>query len=129
MKEISAPPIFVPTTSRKASCVSMMPLVAKAAKSNMAASDEWMIHVKMAAKAMAMIGSLSRGCIISGSVSDVFNGKVASRIRARESNMKPRPMNIVKRCFLRPPCSCFIWPMMPMARKAGESHERSKVRI
>ena len=85
--------------------------------------------MRSAAKPMAMDGSLFSGAIISGSVSDVFSGNVTSRMRASESSMKPAPIIMVKRCFLRPPCSWRIWPIMPMANSAGESHERSKVRI
>jgi len=127
--EMSAPPIFVPITSKKPRCILTMPLAASAAKRRMDARDEWMIHVKIAAKAMAMMGSLFSGAIISGKVADVLRGIVASRTRASDRSIRPRPIRIKNRCFFLPPFSYFIWPIMPIVSSAGESQLRSKVRI
>ena len=74
--------------------MSMMWLLAKVAKIRMVASDEWTIHVKSAENAIAIDGSLSSGAIISGSVSDVFRGSVASRINVSDSSMRPTPIKM-----------------------------------
>lgn len=88
--------------------MSMMPPAAKAPSSRMTAREEWTIHVRRAAKRIAMMGSLCNGPIMRGRVSDVLSGSVASRTSESDRSIRPIPMKMEKICFLRPPWSFFM---------------------
>ena len=105
-----------------------MLFVASVAKSSTAAREECMIHVKMAATSMAISGSLCSGCMIRGSVSEFASGDEASFINARDRSIRPRPIMILNKWRLRPPCSYFKCPIMPIIKRAGDIHDRFRVR-